>query len=539
MWKQLGLTITNNKGESTTNVGDYGAPARFYKNSEVIIAYPGMTKIVIEAISEYVDGWNNVTLDNANVEINETTVTIIFSAPVDSITITMTAQSRASSITVYSQTEPCQHTNQTTVGTVDATCGKEGYTGDLTCSRCGEIITKGQAIPATGTHNYVAGTCSVCGTPDPNSGNVQPTWEKVELADIKSTDVIVIVWTKSDGKSYAMRNDKGTSAPTPEVVTINGNQLTGDIADYIKWNISNNGGTLTIYPNGKTSTWLYCTSNNNGVRVGTNTNKTFTIDTTSGYLKHIGTSRYLGVYNTQDIRCYTSSTATNIANQTLSFYKYTEGTTGGETPAPECTHTNITTENTATCTEAGTTTVTCNDCGKVVSTTETAALGHNYVDGTCSVCGGEDPDYEGGNQGGSTEPTDTVEATLSFASKDNRTSYSTSKQVWKENGITLTNDKSSSQNNVADYANPARFYAGSKITITVTGRIAKIVFDCNSSTYATALKNSIGVVSTAGVAVENDKVTIEFVDENSSFTINSLTAQIRMDSITVTYTPAN
>ena len=55
------------------------------------------------------------------------------------------------------------------------------------------------------------------------------------------------------------------------------------------------------------------------------------------------------------------------------------------------------------------------------------------------------------------------EVTLSFADKAQRTSYSTTQQVWAQNGITLTNNKSKSTSNVADYANPARFYKNSEI----------------------------------------------------------------------------
>ena len=53
-----------------------------------------------------------------------------------------------------------------------------------------------------------------------------------------------------------------------------------------------------------------------------------------------------------------------------------------------CAHTNTTTTTVdATCTTAGSTTVTCDDCGKTISTTSIPATGHNYVSGTCSVCG--------------------------------------------------------------------------------------------------------------------------------------------------------
>ena len=123
-------------------------------------------------------------------------------------------------------------------------------------------------------------------------------------------------------------------------------------------------------------------------------------------------------------------------------------------------------------------------------------------------------------------------STLTFDDKAKRTTFNDNQQVWTENGVTVTNDKASSTNAVADYAKPARFYQGSKITVAVEGEISEIVFDCNSSSYATALKNSIG--TTATVTVSSDKVTVT-LDGASSFEIAKLTAQVRMDAVTVTY----
>lgn len=127
-------------------------------------------------------------------------------------------------------------------------------------------------------------------------------------------------------------------------------------------------------------------------------------------------------------------------------------------------------------------------------------------------------------------------ATLSFANKAQRTSFSSTQQVWEQNGIKFTNDKSSSTTAVADYAAPVRLYANSKVTVEAPGNISKIVFDCSSSSYATAMKNSIGTVSGATVSVSSDKVTVTFTNANAaSFVVAKLTAQVRMDSITVTY----
>lgn len=150
------------------------------------------------------------------------------------------------------------------------------------------------------------------------------TWVLTDLASITAQDTFVIVGTYQN-YTYAMSNDKGTTAPpAPVSVTVVNNTLSAEPTNDIKWTVSGNATDgYTFYPNGSTSTWLYCTNTNNGVRVGgTNNSKTFKIS--NGYLKHDGTSRYVGIYNGQDWRCYTSTTG-NIENQTFAFYMKDDG----------------------------------------------------------------------------------------------------------------------------------------------------------------------------------------------------------------------
>lgn len=128
----------------------------------------------------------------------------------------------------------------------------------------------------------------------------------------------------------------------------------------------------------------------------------------------------------------------------------------------------------------------------------------------------------------------TKTATLSFADKTQRTSYSTTQQVWKQNGITFTNNKSASTNNIGDYANPVRCYASSSITIEMDSNMSEIEFECASSSYATALKNSIG--STATVTVNGSVVTVTLDSSSKSFYVAKLTAQVQLKTITVTFT---
>ena len=134
-------------------------------------------------------------------------------------------------------------------------------------------------------------------------------------------------------------------------------------------------------------------------------------------------------------------------------------------------------------------------------------------------------------EGGGDEPI-IANGTLSFDTTTNRTELSTSKQVWQQNGITLTNDKASSTTNIADYSNPARFYKSSNLTITCPGKITKIVFTCNTDDYATTLESSI---AGATVSVSDSDVTVVFDSPVESFTVALSSGQVRMNSLKVYY----
>ena len=54
------------------------------------------------------------------------------------------------------------------VGTKDATCTEDGYTGDEVCKVCGVTVKQGEVIPALG-HDYKDGKCSRCGAEEPTT----------------------------------------------------------------------------------------------------------------------------------------------------------------------------------------------------------------------------------------------------------------------------------------------------------------------------------------------------------------------------------
>lgn len=208
-------------------------------------------------------------------------------------------------------------------------------------------------------------------------------WALTDLASINSGATVVI--TMSNGSSiWAMTNNNGTgSAPTAKAITVSNGKIVGEVPAELKWDLEMDGTNLTFYVWGNHQIWLYCTSTNNGVRVGTNANNTFIIDSSSGYLKHSGTNRFLGVYNAQDWRCYTTNTgSSNIAGQTLGFYVLTQKDTAtyytNNVTVVSCDHSDaeVVTKK-ATCTEDGSITTTCS-CGyeKVEILEKT---GHNYT----------------------------------------------------------------------------------------------------------------------------------------------------------------
>ena len=120
-------------------------------------------------------------------------------------------------------------------------------------------------------------------------------------------------------------------------------------------------------------------------------------------------------------------------------------------------------------------------------------------------------------------------ATISFADVANRTTFNENQQVWAQNGITVTNDKASSTNNVADYSNPARFYKSSDLKVAYTSAFTKVVINTAGGKDFPADFTIEG----ATVTVEGTVCTITFATAVQSFTITTLPNQVRVSTIEI------
>ena len=255
----------------------------------------------------------------------------------------------------------------------------EGYTGDVTFTVTdneSNTYTKTNTITGTGV-TFAAGTYN---TANYTIKAVDPpmvtSWVETAIGSLSANDVIAIVDKTS---STAMTNDNGTSsAPAASAVTISGSNITSTVADNIQWVFEiPSAGTYSFKKPGS-SDYLYTTNTNNGVRVGTNANKVFTLST--NWLRNTGTSRYVGVYNDQDWRCYDNNEG-NIASTVTAFYKKssvtaTEYTVSVTTPS----NGTVTTSPSGTAYETSTVTITATpDDGYAISDISVVDASSNVV----------------------------------------------------------------------------------------------------------------------------------------------------------------
>ena len=107
VWQQNGITVTNDKGASTSDVGNYSDPARFYKGSNLTIAADAAFSQIVFNCDDYkttypTDLQSSIT--TGSVSVNGTVVTVTLSSATTSFAITgLAGQVRVDSITVYAE----------------------------------------------------------------------------------------------------------------------------------------------------------------------------------------------------------------------------------------------------------------------------------------------------------------------------------------------------------------------------------------------------------------------------------------------------
>ncbi len=144
----------------------------------------------------------------------------------------------------------------------------------------------------------------------------------------------------------------------------------------------------------------------------------------------------------------------------------------------------------------------------------------------------EDKAYVYGVNAEYKKPTvEVLAATITFSDLANRVSQDGNSQVWTQNGVTLTNNKASSSNDVANYYNPVRCYKGSDVIIEYGKEISKLVITFSGKSNALQTGDTV----TGGTLTVNSNTvsTIVLDPHSTSFTLSNLPRQLRITKIEV------
>ncbi len=290
----------------------------------------------------------------------------------------------------------------------------------------------------------------------------------------------ILITTTFNGSTYYLPA-ASTGSQNPPVATLF-TDLNAISEDNL-WTVTASGTSYCIQNNNED--YLYTTNTNNGVRVG-GTEGTWLYNNSDNSLKFVNTDRFLGIYNAQDWRCYTSVNQTNYKESSTSFKFYK---------------------------------VSAEDSAEVVANREKVNKINSYMQMAYKY----------------TVDSSTVNvansATITFDNASKRTLSENDKQVWEENSIKITYQKGTYNSNLAEYANPIRFYAGTTVTISYPTAIKTVEFMCSSESYASALAKATGGSFTTD-STDKKKVVLTLNSEVNSVTI-SMTAQVRVNYIEV------
>ena len=153
------VVLTINGGTITGTTGIYlqNPSAKVFSQGELIINGGTINSTRSEKQAVYVYGYGAENIDGINIEVNGGTLNgYIHIFPEteenevvkvsDEFNVTKEILEYSTGTKSFYYTLECAHKNTTIVGKEEATCTKEGYTGDEVCLKCNGLITEGTII---------------------------------------------------------------------------------------------------------------------------------------------------------------------------------------------------------------------------------------------------------------------------------------------------------------------------------------------------------------------------------------------------------
>ena len=204
----------------------------------------------------------------------------------------------------------------------------------------------------------------------------------VVAASSQFEDGLYVIWT--DGKAATTLASGYGFLQVTDGITVTNDVVSGHVAENLFTLTANGDGTYSIVDNNGNylySDMSYASSKQFNVGAAPAAGHKWTVVAD-------GNGNYY-IYNVD------RAAAIGYDTQYNSFGLYTDATAHTAltlTATTSCVHSNQTTTTVpAGCDEDGSTTVSCADCGMVISETVLPATGHDFQDGICANCGKEDP----------------------------------------------------------------------------------------------------------------------------------------------------
>lgn len=506
-----------------------GGEAVNFDNDEIknLTVTGNMTVTAVLVESECIHDWSDATCTTLSTcsKCGETTGELAEHTWVDATCETP----KTCSVCGATEGELAEHTWGDWTVTSAATCVATG-SQTRECTVCGETET--ETIPATNAHvdTNSDAKCDGCG------GIIVYSYTLVtDVNNLRVGDKVIIVASDS---AYAMSSTQNTNNRGQVAVTKNGNDVSFTTAvQILTLEAGTTNGTFAFYTG---SGYLYAassSSNNLKTETELSANSSWKITIADGVASVIAQGTY-----TRNVMQHNSSSGlfacySSASQKGISIYEQTITVT--------CAHENLENVTTIdpTCSEKGSTSGTCVECGETV-TVEIDTLDHtdlDPVDHICDVCGAENVsehvDADGDTVcdngcGESVVAKEIKTESVSVAGSTGTLSSDSSKITWTGENATVVNAKGSTAIRTSD-SDHYRVYANSTLTISCEG-MTQIVITTTSSSYATVLANGLktaGATATVSGSTVTVTVTSGTLDE-ISFTP---TAQTRINNVEVTY----
>lgn len=143
---------------------------------------------------------------------------------------------------------------------------------------------------------------------------VSSSWNRIKnLADITNGSYVI----KNDAYVLPSTTTGSSTAPAKvDAPEITDDVITGTVEESMIWNFTSTGTANQFYVQNEEGSYLYATNSNNGVRVGTTSDKwTFAVNTTDYFSMKATNNRYCASWGSgSDWRSYTDANHDNYAN---------------------------------------------------------------------------------------------------------------------------------------------------------------------------------------------------------------------------------